>query len=246
MAINVSQPFHRTSAGPIDDSLNYSKAQMLAVNDNLMPSKWFTVCADDGQFYLYDKSNEPDEETGKFRLYQSGKTYSGGDGIDVDNENDEISVDEMPAEDIGEIVTPLPSIKKPYEVYSTKEQRIGFWVDGKPLYKKTFVYAGPITWSSTQHDVVIANISSLNIDNIISAPVGSCIMGSSWGYLPWTLIRENIQTSLDVHYYNNEKELHCRGYRSNGSASITNIQVTIQYTKTTDTPEPMYISIPVD
>ena len=118
--------------------------------------------------------------------------------------------------------------------YSTEEKVVGTWIDGKTIYQKTFVYAGPITWSSTPHDVAIADLSSLNIDNVISAPVGSCITGVSWTYLPWALIRESIQTWIDVHYYNNEKELHCRGYRSNGSSSITDIQVTLRYTKTTD------------
>ena len=42
MAINVSQAFHRTSANPVDESMALTKAQMLAVNDNLMPAYYFT------------------------------------------------------------------------------------------------------------------------------------------------------------------------------------------------------------
>ena len=72
MAINVSQAFHRTSANPVDDSMALTKAQMLTVNDNLMPSKYLTVCQDDGFIYLYDKTNEADEETGKFRKFDKG------------------------------------------------------------------------------------------------------------------------------------------------------------------------------
>ncbi len=72
MAINVSQAFHRTSANPIDDTMALTKAQMLTVNDNLMPSKYLTVCQDDGFIYLYDKSNEADLETGKFRKFEGG------------------------------------------------------------------------------------------------------------------------------------------------------------------------------
>ena len=72
MAINVSQAFHRTSANPIDESLALTKAQMLTVNDNLMPNKYFTVCQDDGKIYLYDKTNEPDVETGRFREFEGG------------------------------------------------------------------------------------------------------------------------------------------------------------------------------
>ena len=72
MAINVSQAFHRTSANPVDDTLTLTKAEMLTVNDNLMPSKYLTVCQDDGFIYLYDKSNTADPTTGKFRKFEGG------------------------------------------------------------------------------------------------------------------------------------------------------------------------------
>lgn len=80
MAINVSQAFHRTSANPVDDTMALTKAQMLTVNDNLMPSKYLTICQDDGFIYLYDKTNEADEETGKFRKFEGG----GGGELEAD------------------------------------------------------------------------------------------------------------------------------------------------------------------
>ena len=72
MAINVSQSFHRTSANAVDDPLTLSKAEMKTVNDNLMPSKYLTICQDDGFIYLYDKSNTVDSTTGKFRKFEGG------------------------------------------------------------------------------------------------------------------------------------------------------------------------------
>ena len=72
MAINVSQSFHRTSANAVDDTFTLTKAQMLAVNDNLMPAKYLTVCQDDGFIYLYDKSATPNETTGKFTKFEGG------------------------------------------------------------------------------------------------------------------------------------------------------------------------------
>lgn len=76
MAINVSQAFHRTSANPVDESLALTKAQMVATNDNLMPSKYLTVCQDDGKIYLYDKTNESDVTTGRFRVFEGGSTIT--------------------------------------------------------------------------------------------------------------------------------------------------------------------------
>ena len=72
MAINVSQSFKRTSANAIDETLTLSKAEMLAVNDNLMPSKYLTICQDDGYIYLYDKSATPNQTTGKFTKFEGG------------------------------------------------------------------------------------------------------------------------------------------------------------------------------
>lgn len=109
MAINVSQPFHRTSANAVDDTLTLTKAEMLAVNDNLMPSKYLTVCQDDGFIYLYDKTNTVDGTTGKFRKFEGGggATYTAGDGINIDN--DEISTDNMQSGDIADVTYPLPT-----------------------------------------------------------------------------------------------------------------------------------------
>lgn len=84
MAINVSQSFHRTSSNAVDDTLTLTKAQMLAVNDNLMPSKYLTVCQDDGYIYLYDKSATPNGTTGKFTKFEGG----GGGVTDYDDLTD--------------------------------------------------------------------------------------------------------------------------------------------------------------
>ena len=110
MAINVSQAFHRTSANPVDDTLTLTKAEMLTVNDNLMPAKYFTVCQDDGAIYLYDKTNEADPATGKFRKFEgggSGGSYTAGDGILIDN--DTISTDGFQEGDMDDVVPTLPS-----------------------------------------------------------------------------------------------------------------------------------------
>ena len=77
MAINVSQAFHRTSANPVDESMALTKAQMLTVNDNLMPAYYFTICQDDGEIYLYDKTATPSATTGKFTKFEGG---GGGGG----------------------------------------------------------------------------------------------------------------------------------------------------------------------
>ena len=84
MSIRVSQAFSRTSANAIDETMTLTKAQMLAVNDNLMPAYYFTVCQDDGFIYLYDKTATASAETGKFKKFEGGgSTPSGGEMITV-------------------------------------------------------------------------------------------------------------------------------------------------------------------
>ena len=77
MSIKVGQAFERTSAQPIDVTLTLTKAQMLTVNDNLMPDYYFTICQDDGKIYLYDKTSSGSVTTGKFTEFSGG---SGGSG----------------------------------------------------------------------------------------------------------------------------------------------------------------------
>ena len=48
--------------------------------------------------------------------------------------------------------------------YSTDEKVVGHWIDGKPLYQKTFV--GTIS-NSTGSNIAIADLSSLNISKVL-------------------------------------------------------------------------------
>ena len=109
--------------------------------------------------------------------------------------------------------------------YSTTEQRIGTWKDGKPLYRITLEYS--VSTGSSSHSV-----SSLNIDNIAkqnhqikrySSSVGATdienpFYGSSTDYFR-SFVRKNtntIETRLQGNY-----------------TTYTQI-TTIEYTKTTD------------
>lgn len=67
MSIIVNTGFHIGSATPIDDRLVLTKGQMLNINENLYPDVYMCVCKDDGQLYVYDRSAEISDETGKFR-----------------------------------------------------------------------------------------------------------------------------------------------------------------------------------
>lgn len=107
-------------------------------------------------------------------------------------------------------------------IYSEDEEQVGIWIDGKPLYAKTFKPTSPTTANTAQ---VVQDITSLNIDvpvnlfgNISNVPIN------------WTLDSSNgvscfvtsAKTGIAMKVIN---------------SLLTNItcNITIQYTKTTDT-----------
>lgn len=104
--------------------------------------------------------------------------------------------------------------------YSTTEQVIGTWIDGKPLYQKT-IATGSLPASGTT--TVALNIS--DIDNIIRYE-GFASDGTNFVNLPLV----SITPSAIIDLYCDRTNMHI--YASNRSAYSG--YVTIQYTKTTD------------
>ena len=72
-----------------------------------------------------------------------GSSYTAGDGISISN--DEISTDNMSAADMAEVAYPLPGVTPKLMRYSTSEQMIGYWIDGKPIYQKVIPFSGTIS-----------------------------------------------------------------------------------------------------
>ena len=64
----VTKPFLIQKPFSVDTRLVLSKKEMLETLDDTMPNTYFALCKDDGHFYLYNKSNSANQETGKYRL----------------------------------------------------------------------------------------------------------------------------------------------------------------------------------
>lgn len=71
MAIKIPVSIDVISANPIDTRLVLSKDEMFDAIDVKMPEVYFTVCRDDGNLYIYNKQNEIDPDTGKYRLVKA-------------------------------------------------------------------------------------------------------------------------------------------------------------------------------
>ena len=76
MAIELPQGLKITSKQPVDTRILLKKSAMLTVDENMMPAKYFAICMDDGKLYLYNKSNDINSETGKFRVLEANVDLS--------------------------------------------------------------------------------------------------------------------------------------------------------------------------
>ena len=135
--------------------------------------------------------------------------YGGGGGS--------ISTDNMPTEDMSEIVSPLPSVMSRRMKYSTDEQIVGEWIDGKPLYQKTIDTTITSGWNTINHSIV--NIDTIFLcESFIQNSSGTArkIGGASSGTELFGAVNK---TSIVIY---------------NTDTDYTRAIVTIQYTKTTD------------
>ena len=113
-------------------------AQYIGATGGGLTNGYFYECVSDGEAtptYSWERRN-----------VQPTGGYTAGDGIEISNT--EISVDEMNSADMTEVANPIPSVMSRRFKYSTEEQVVGKWIDGKPLYQKT-IYASNVYLGSS-------------------------------------------------------------------------------------------------
>lgn len=110
-----------------------------------------------------------------------------------------------------------------YDVYSTNETVVGTWIDGKPIYRKTF---NNISVTSSEYSV-IPIATGLTIDNLINIS-GYLVNNGRWVV---TLNSVDIQYAnmVRVSYDKQTSSLELAAQNWTGTATVT-----IEYTKTTD------------
>lgn len=224
MAISIADNFSYKGSKPLDARFQFSSVASMkdATTSDLYDGCWAYVTANK-KYYSYDSSNTVDETTGKWREYSSGGggSYTAGDGIDITN--NVISTDNMSSEDMTDVVTPLPSVSVRRFKYSTDEQIVGEWIDGKPLYEITYEYTNSGISSTTAIIDLASNIVVRNIKGILCSTDGRVYM------LPYSA--GNSTTSFRV---NTSNQIEVVLNNDSWSNSYTPWYITIQYTKTTD------------
>ena len=110
--------------------------------------------------------------------------------------------------------------------YSTEEQLVGTWIDGKPLYQKTVEFTTP-SESSVQEYSYLPEIPFSSIDKIISVD-GWCARNDGWRVPYLFTVGKNVYFAFDWHKSNQKIYFYVFTKSANQSATLT-----FRYTKTT-------------
>lgn len=112
------------------------------------------------------------------------------------------------------------------ELFSTKEQRIGTWIDGKPLYRKTITQVGLSSNTNLSVPHNIENQETIWVDvanSFIHSPQRTVT-------LPEVGYAGNLTDKTDVYVEGDNVHLYSNG----GWGSTWTFVITLKYTKTTD------------
>ena len=122
-------------------------------------------------------------------------------------------------------------LKKTVNNYSLEEQRVGTWIDGKPIYQKTIECIMPqVTTDGTAVTISINhNIQNLNIFTNINAIISTKDYTFT---LPWVTVSGNNRNPNSIHYDKTKNALMLVNRAKAYNDGI--IYATLQYTKTTD------------
>ena len=122
-------------------------------------------------------------------------------------------------------------------IYSATEKMIGSWIDGKPLYQKTYTLNSFTVSSTLQTHIFESGFGTTkNLLNFFGSFNWNASSGetSNKRLLPYNYSVSGNLIHITVDVINNDLRLSTQREQSN-TVSISDIYVTVQYTKTTDT-----------
>lgn len=124
----------------------------------------------------------------------------------------------------GNSTTNAPSQRAVQEIftYSTTEQKVGIWLDDKPVYRK--VVANEL---SMENGTTI-DVSTLNIDKIIS--IKTIEQNTSTSKIFDGVLYDNQNLKFSIHYQPNNNKLEAWTVAD----SIFLVTIILEYTKTSD------------
>jgi hypothetical protein len=142
----------------------------------------------------------------------------------------------MDTSDMTDVLTPLPSARGNWVEYSTTEQRVGTWIDGKSVYQKTIKVDSTSVSNSSFATVALQS----GIDELVDDKVHLKILSA--GTAGWAGRTIPQVASASGTFYNTAYVFADSGSNDyvvsiinhSGTNLTVGGYVTIQYTKTTD------------
>lgn len=130
------------------------------------------------------------------------------------------------AEDIAAMIAEEPPVaRNNFQDYSLNEQIIGRWIDGKPLYQKTYFFASPTDTYELESNIEYAQVIAKSYKRN-----STDIDGDDFYYMSsavtYVFIRSYIQGTTNKMILSISKS---------ANVTLNDLYITIQYTKTTDT-----------
>ena len=114
--------------------------------------------------------------------------------------------------------------------YSTNEEKIGTWIDGKPIYRKV------ISLTSFTVGETEVNHNIANIDKVINVSGFALRRSGEYEILP-AIVPPSVQSDYQTSIYdinNTRFRLYLGRYTMTGNTALTNLYIIFEYTKTTD------------
>lgn len=170
MGIPLNLDFEMGVAKPIDSRFVMTKAQMLSVDDNVMPPVYGCWCSDDGKYYIYNKNNIATLELGKF-VVQPDDAFIQTMQSQVDAQRSYIeAITDLQSRVLG-LEQTIANDKKNYIITEPQSFISGVWrKDFLPDHEKSefcrevnVTYKGE--YSATDADNVVVNGQTISLDN---------------------------------------------------------------------------------
>ena len=132
----------------------------------------------------------------------------------------------------GQSVAPTFTVAERHE-YSTSEQVVGTWIDGKPIYERTIYYDQTIAGSGDKKTVLatIPNIYLLNAWGVLTEYTSDQNMHQI-KQIPYAQVGYGQSQAIVYNVENEQIELQSRYNYT--KVQLYDVYITIQYTKTTD------------
>ena len=175
MGIKLNASFDVMSPVPLDSRTVLTKAEMLSIDDTCMPPIYYAVCSEDGTMYIYNKSNDVDAETGKFRPISTGGSGGGtGEPVDMSNIYSKTEVDELIKTNtdsitkLDERVQSVESAISEPPVYSENKNKVSLdtTIDKVVNQKGDSIESAMLSLSITKGIPVISKIA-LYVNNVL-------------------------------------------------------------------------------